>query len=166
MLRHLLLPLVLCVCAVAPLRGQNVAVPEPATPDTVAFRAHQAAHTAAGERGVGGYFAVSYLAGVPTGVMLPVALVSSDPTATALGGAGVAVILGTTAAADRGADQLPEYIVLRLEHESPHYQRTFRTAYAEQLTRRRARAGLWGGAAGVGTGLGLVVWVVSQLNDL
>lgn len=76
MRRHLIPALVLCVCAVAPLRGQTVAAP--ATPDTVASAAQHAGRAAAGERGVGGYFAVSYLAGVPTGVLLPVALVSSD----------------------------------------------------------------------------------------
>lgn len=103
-------------------------------------------------------------AGVPTGLLLPIGAVSSDPTPLVLGGAGVAVILGTTAAADRDVDQLPEQRARQLEHETPEYQRSYRAAYAEQLTRRRARASLWG--AGVGTGLDVVIWVVSQLGGL
>lgn len=166
MLRRPLVALVLLLCAAIPLRGQPAAAPVPPAPDSVRTAAHEAGRVAAGERGVAGYFAVSFVAGAPTSILLPLGALSGDATAFGLGSVGLGIIVATTAAADRGADELPEEVASGLAHRSPEYQRDFREAYARQLTHRRKRASLWGGAAGVGTGLAVAAWVVSSLGDL
>jgi hypothetical protein len=114
------------------------------------------------EQPVANYAAVSF-GGVPAGFFaLPAML--GRLLFIGLSASGVAVVLLTGSHALRNESGLPPEVAEHLGHRDAEFQATFRRVYEEEVRRRRLRASGWGGAAGVGVGLGTIVWIVSQIE--
>ena len=135
-----------------------------ACPTADAATATDAGRTAARTRPVAGFAVAGLLAGVTTGLVVPVAIVGGardgggDAAATGIvAGLAAAAILPTAIAA--GAASIPAAGDERLQGCTPEYRAAWSAAYAEQLRQRRLKAAGWGTAAGVVAGIGWLALV-------
>lgn len=124
--------------------------------------ADSAGRAAAGSRPVAGYFLTSFAGGLAAGVLLPAGFLMRDEGIGAMGGAGAALVIGTTARAG-GEAELPAHVAAEVENQPDAWREAYHAAYADQLRRRRTRASLWGGGIGAGVGVGAVVYLVATL---
>lgn len=127
--------------------------------------ASAAGQAAAEAKGVGGYFAASLVGGIPIGFFLPIAVYARGPVALTGLGMGTAAVGITTHKASVDAAIVDPAIFETLQFESTGYQEAFLEAYEEELSGRRVRSSLWGGAVGTGVGLGLLWWAVASIGD-
>lgn len=131
----------------------------------VAIDAVMAGEAAAKSKGVSGYFLSSFVAGVPTGFLLPIAVATNEPQAVVGVVLGGAALGATISKASTDSAVVGPATSELLRSESHAYQQAFREAYEERLSRRRVAASMWGGAIGTGVGLGALVYVLSQVGD-
>jgi hypothetical protein len=105
--------------------------------------------------------AMAFIAGVPTGFLLPFVCDRASPGLTpVLVGGGIIVL--TAWVGDRTPDDSAQP-----SDRGPVYQRAFLAAYAKEIGRRRRNAALLGGAApGIGIGLGTAIWLTSVFADM
>jgi uncharacterized membrane protein YfcA len=166
MARPIALALLLCLVGSPPALGQAVSTPPPGLAlESLLQGADSAGRDAARQRGVGGYFATSFVGGFPAGLFGPVGVAASQPTLLVVGGAGAAIVIATTArGARRDLVEFPPLLMDQLKDQPPAYREAFLTAYAEHLSRRRVHASLWGGAIGAGVGFGTLVWLISRID--
>lgn len=166
MLRPIALALLLCVVCAAPVLGQVGHVPLPgAALDSLLQAADRAGRDAARVPRVGGYFLTSFIGGLPAGFLGSIGVMSSDPGPILLGSVGAALVIGSAAHGAKREFELPPELQERLKEQPPVYREAFRSAYGEQLSRRRVKASLWGGAVGAGIGIGAVVWLLYSIGS-
>lgn len=154
-----LLVLLLASLLVRPAAGQEAAPLPPVSADSLA-RVERDAREAAGLQPIAGYFAGALLGGLPLGLVGPVAAAYPTPVTVGIAGGGLGVVvLVLDRASDRGR-KLPDPVEARLRSYPPEYQGAFRTAYVEQVVKRRRRAGGWGAGVGIGAGVGMLGWTI------
>jgi hypothetical protein len=120
----------------------------------------KAGRDAADHGSVGGRAGLAFIGGLPVGFLGLLAVTDGDPVQTVPTGGGIALI--SFAFAARPAR--PSEMIAYSEGRGETYSRAFIESYSSRMRSRQRVAALAGGAAGIATGFGLLVYFLSHLE--
>jgi hypothetical protein len=102
-----------------------------------------------------------FVGGLPIGFSGIPALTDHDAVFVLSTGAGFGIVGGAVLS---GSVDPPPALADSAAARGAAYEQAFRKEYVAQLHRRRARAALGGGVAGVVSGFALLFWALSQIS--
>jgi hypothetical protein len=124
------------------------------------YDGRKAGRDAADKQSVGGRAGLAFLGGLPVGFMGLLAASDGDAVQTLPTGGGIALIGFAFAA----RPPRPAEIMANAGGRGETYSRAFLEAYSSRMRSRQRVAAVAGGAAGIATGFGLLVYVLSHLE--
>ena len=140
---------------------RSVTRSERVAPDTGTwYDGRKAGRDAADKRSVGGRAGLAFLGGLPVGFMGLLAASDGDAVQTLPTGGGIALISFAFAA----RPPRPDEQMAKAAGRGETYSRAFVEAYASRMRSRQRIAAVAGGAAGIATGFGVLVYFLSHLE--
>jgi hypothetical protein len=177
MIYHRILTIVvLCLLTAPSLKGQqDGAAPSIQALDSLSAQVAQPTLRADSVRAAGwaaGYLAahrqppavgsalLSFVGGVPVGLLGLPALLTEDLVLIGIAGAGAGLWVLVHDRASEPPRTLPLRVEQKFSGQPPLYREAFMEAYGREVVRRRTRASHWGGGTGGAVGVGLLGWLI------